>query len=256
MRRSRLCRSEVGQDLKASLSGVSNSVTVAWMKWGVLGSLSLFLVACGGQAAPEAADQPTVTTVNGKLSEWKGEGRVTVLGLPGVSSSVHGDGAFTLTLPGEAEVTAWTVGIEEIAGKIGCSGTIQSGVTGVKANTVMSLEARDSAGSRVTSTMNDSKSGLLSRRINARIWLYSDSVTQLRGIVDCASLLGMEQVSTLPVTVAVNAKPGWNVIELNINASANVLAQVSASGSLVNSGAGSRQTTFRTVQELQSQVAF
>ncbi|WP_229723491.1 hypothetical protein [Deinococcus aerolatus] len=235
---------------------MSNLVTVAWMKWGMLGGLSLALVACGGQAAPEASDQPTVATISGKISVWTGEGRVTVPGLPGVSSSVRSDGTFTLTLPSDDELSGQTVSADGIAAKVGCSGSIQSSAPDLQTYAVMSVEARDSAGNRVASAVTGSKPGLLSRRVNAHIWLYSDSVTQLRGTMDCAALLRMAQIPTLPVTVAINAKPGWNVVELNITASANVLAQVSASGSLVNSGAGSRHATFRTVQELQAQVAF
>ncbi|AIZ46591.1 hypothetical protein QR90_10190 [Deinococcus radiopugnans] len=227
-----------------------------WVKWGLMGGMSLALVACGGAATPQASDQPTVETLNGKVSGWQGEGRVAVPGLPSVSSSVHSDGSFTLTLPPEAELATSVLSAAGITDKLGCSGSVQSSDSEARAYAIMTLDARDSAGRRQTSAITGSKSGLLSRRVNARVWLYSDSLTQLRGTVNCAAVLNMAQIPELPVTVAVNAKPGWNVLELNIDASANVLAQVSASGWLVNSGAGSNQTTFRTVQELQAQVAF
>lgn len=248
--------SEGGQGVGAKLSGVKNLMKTVGMKWGVLGGLSLALVACGGQAVPEASDQPTVATVNGKVATWSGEGRVTAPGLLAVSSSVRSDGTFVLTLPGALEMAASTVAVDGIAARLGCKGTLQSSVPGVRGNAVMTLEAKDSSGSRATSAVNGSKSGLLSRRVNTRIWLFSDGETQLRGTVDCAAALGMSQVKELPVTVAVNAKAGWNVVELDINASATITGQVNASGSLVNSSAGSTQATFRTSEELQSQVAF
>lgn len=225
-------------------------------KWGLLGGVTLALVACGGAATPQASDQPTVETLSGKVSGWKGEGRVTVLGLPGVSSSVHGDGSFTLTLPPESELAGSLRLADASADRLGCGGSVQSSDADARTFAVMTLDARDSAGSRRTSAVTGSKSGLLSRRVDARVWLYSDSLTQLRGTVNCAAILSLPQLPELPVTVAVNARPGWNVLELSIDVSANILAQVSASGWLVNSVAGSSQTTFRTVQELQAQVAF
>ncbi|QFP78301.1 hypothetical protein DAAJ005_08500 [Deinococcus sp. AJ005] len=227
------------------------------MKWGLLGGVSLALVACGGGLpTPQASDQPTVQTISGKVSGWQGEGRVAVSGLPGASSSVHTDGSFTLTLPGEAELTQQSLPITGIAGKLDCMGSVQSSEPDVRAFALMSLNAKDGAGARQTSAMTGSKPGLLSRRVNVRVWLYSDSATQLRGTMDCAKILSIPQISQLPVTVAVNVQPGWNVVELNIQASANVLAQVSGSGTMANSTAGGAQTTFRTTQELQAQVAF
>lgn len=227
-------------------------------KWGLLGGLSLTLVACGGGGlpTPEASDQPTVQTISGKVSGWQGEGRVAVSGLPGASSSVHTDGSFTLTLPDQIEAASLTMRAADVAQKLECSGSVQSSAPDARAFVLMSLDVKDGAGGRQTSAMTGSKPGLLSRRVNVRVWVYSDSATQLRGTMDCAKILSIPQISTLPVTVAVNAQPGWNVIELNIQASANVLAQVSASGTMANSTAGGTQANFRTTQELQAQVAF
>ena len=235
---------------------MSKSGNLTGVKWGLLGGLGLVLASCGGTAPPQASDQPTVVTLSGQVSGWKGEGRVAVPGLPSVSSSVHSDGTFTLTLPAGPELAGQTQPAAGIADKLGCSGPVQSSAPNAHAFALMSLDTTDSTGSRQTSAISGSKPGLLSRRVNARVWLYSDAETQLRGTVNCAAILNMAQIPQLPVTVAVNAKSGWNVIELNIDASANLLAQVNASGSLVNSGAGSSLITFRTVQELQGQVAF
>ena len=235
---------------------MNSMVRPGWARWGLLGGLTLALVACGGPATPQASDQPTVETLEGKVSAWKGEGRVAVPGLPNISSSVHSDGSFTLTLPAEAELAKNVVPATGITDKLDCSGAAQSSDPDAQAFAVMTLDASDTSGSRQTSAVTGSKSGLLSRRVNARVWLYSDSLTQLRGTVNCAAILSMAQIPELPVTVAVNARPGWNVLDLNINVSANILAQVSASGSLVNFVAAGGQTTFRTTKELQAQVAF
>ncbi|MFK7603419.1 hypothetical protein ACI3L1_14535 [Deinococcus sp. SM5_A1] len=236
---------------------MQNVLRIQGAKWGLLGGLSLALVACGGGLpTPQASDQPTVQTISGKVSGWQGEGRVAVSGLPGASSSVHTDGSFTLTLPGEAELTKQSLPIAEIAGNLDCLGSVQSSAPDARAFTLMSLDVKDGAGARQTSAMTGSKPGLLSRRVNVRVWMYSDSATQLRGTMDCAKILSIPQLSTLPVTVAVNVQPGWNVVELNIQASANILAQVSGSGTMANSTAGDAQTTFRTTQELHAQVAF
>lgn len=223
---------------------------------GLLGGLTLALVACGGPATPQATDQPTVAMVEGKVSIWKGAGRVAVPGLPTVSSSVREDGTFTLTLPREAELSGLTGPAAGVMTKLGCAGDVQSSVASAHAFTVMSLDVQDSGSLRQASAVNGSKPGLLSRHVNARAWIYSDQATQLRGTVDCAAILKISQIPQLPVTVAVNVKSGWNVVELNIDASANLLAPISASGSLVNAGAGAGLTTFRTAQELQSQVGF
>ncbi len=231
-------------------------VRSGWAKWGLLGGVTLALVACGGSATPQASDQPTVETLSGKVSAWKGEGRVALPGLPDISSSVHSDGSFILTLPTEAELAGYVLPAAGLTDKLGCSGAAQSSDPDAQVFVVMTLDASDTASSRQTSAITGSKSGLLSRRVNARVWLYSDSQTQLRGTVNCAPILSMAQLPELPVTVAVNARPGWNVLELNINVSASILAEVSASGSLVNFVSGGSQTTFRTTKELQAQVAF
>ncbi len=226
------------------------------MKWGLLGGVALTLVACGGTPTPQASDQRTVQTVSGKVSGWTGQGRVTVPGLPGVSSSVDADGSFVLTLPGDAEVAGQTVRATDVAERLSCSGSVQSSDSEARVFALLFLDTQDSAGTRQTSAVTGSVSGPLSRRVDVRVWVYSDSVTQLRGTVDCAKILSVPQISKLPVTVAVNARPGWNVVELNIEASANVLTQVSASGSMVNSTAVNAQNTFRTIEELQAQIAF
>ncbi len=236
---------------------MQNMLRIEGTKWGLLGGLSLALVACGGGLpTPQASDQPTVQTISGKVSGWQGEGRVSVSSLLGVSSSVHTDGSFTLTLPDEVEAASLTMRAADVAQKLDCVGSVQSSEPDARAFVLISLDVKDGAGARQTSAMTGSKPRLLSRRVNVRVWLYSDSATQLRGTTDCAKILSIPQISQLPVTVAVNVQPGWNVIELNIQASTNILAQVSGLGTMANSAAGGAQATFRTTQELQAQIAF
>ena len=88
------------------------------------------------------------------------------------------------------------------------------------------------------------------------MWLYSDRPTQLRGTLDCAQALGVQQIDRVPVVVALNTKTGWNVADLVINARSNVIGQLSADGSLTNATDGDAPTTWRTTQEVQSQVSF
>ncbi|MDV6373876.1 hypothetical protein [Deinococcus arenicola] len=225
------------------------------VKWGFLGGLALALAACGGTVAPQASDQPTVTVLNGKVAGWKGNGRVAVAGLPSVSAPVREDGLVTLTLPGAPELAQYALPAAEVMQPLKCSGTVQSSNAEARIFTVVALDVQDSAGSRQVQAITGSKSGLLSRRVTAHIWVYSDRVTQLRGEVDCARILDIPQLTRLPVTVAANAQPGWNVAELDIKISANLLAQLSASGTLVNA-VSSGLNVFHTLEELQAQVAF
>ncbi|GMA16421.1 hypothetical protein E5F05_14310 [Deinococcus metallilatus] len=217
---------------------------------------ALALTACGGSSPPQASDQPPVTVINGKVVTWSGAGTVGVPELATVSTPVSADGTFTLTLPGEAALTGQTMTASGVMAALNCSGSLTSSAVGTRGFLVAALTARDASGARQVSAVEGAKTGLLSRSVHARVWLYADGATQLRGTVNCAKLLNISQISDLPVTVAVNTQRGWNVVDLSIEASANVFGQVSAAGTAVNSAAGSAQTTWRTMAELQAQIAF
>lgn len=97
--------------------------------------------------------------------------------------------------------------------------------------------------------------GLLSRKVTVHAWLYSAQAARLSGEVDCASLLG-GAVATVPVRVDTLVKTGWNVARPELDASANLFGQVSAGGSLVNAEKGEDLTTWRTAEELMTQIGF
>lgn len=216
----------------------------------------LALTACGGASPPRASDQPPVTVINGRVATWSGAGTVQVPGLLAASAPVGADGSFTLTLPGEAALAGRTIPAVAVLSGLDCSGTLTGTQPDARAFLLAGLTAQDAAGPREVNAVTGTKPGPLSRRVHVRAWLYADAATQLRGTVDCARLLNLPQIAALPVTVAVNTQPGWNVIDLNIDASANLLGQVSASGTAVNSAAGTSQTVWRTLAELQAQIGF
>lgn len=218
---------------------------------------ALALTACGGSAPPRASDQPPVTAINGRVATWSGVGSVRAAGLPVASALVGVDGTFSLTLPGGAALVGRTTPAGAVLSSLGCSGTLTGSQPDARAFLLAGLTAQDTGGeAREVSAVTGTKSGPLSRRVQAQAWLYADVATQLRGTVDCARLLNLPQVPSLPVAVAVNTQPGWNVVDLDITASANLLGQVSASGTAVNSAAGTAQTVWRTQAELQAQIGF
>ncbi|EYB69820.1 hypothetical protein DEIPH_ctg001orf0032 [Deinococcus phoenicis] len=225
-------------------------------RFALFAGAALALTACGSAPAPQASDQPPVTVVNGKVVTWSGLGTVGVPGLDTASTPVNADGTFALVLPGEAALAGRTLTAADVLTGLGCTGSLGSSAAGTRGFLVSALTAQDTAGTRQVSAVEGSKPGLLSRHVSARAWLYADGATQLRGTVDCARLLNIPQIGTLPVTVTVNTQRGWNVIDLNIEAQANVFGQVSASGTAANSAVGASQTQWRTMAELQAQIGF
>lgn len=216
------------------------------------------LTACGGTAAPpRASDQPPVTLINGRVATWSGAGSVRVPGVPAAPAPVGADGTFTLTLPGEAALAGRTTPAVAVLSSLGCSGTLTGSLPDARAFLLAGLSAQDTGGgTREIGAVTGTRPGPLSRRVLLRAWLYADAATALRGTLDCARLLNVPQLAALPVTVAVDTRPGWNVVDLDIAASANLLGQLSASGTAVNSAAGTAQTVWRTLPELQAQLGF
>lgn len=221
----------------------------------VLPAAALALTACSQSSPPQASDQPPVTVIQGKVATWSGTGTVGVPEL-NVSAPVGTDGTFTLTLPGDASLTGRTRAAADVMTALNCSGSLQSSQAGTLGLVLTGLNARDASGTRQLSAVEGEKTGLLSRRVHARAWLYTDGATQLRGTVNCAGLLNIPGLSNLPVEVAVNTQRGWNVMDLLLNVSANVFGQLSGSGTAANSTAGSATTTWRTMAELQAQLGF
>ncbi|GAA5512952.1 hypothetical protein Dcar01_01676 [Deinococcus carri] len=217
---------------------------------------ALALTACGNNTPPQASDQPTVAVINGKVTTWSGSGTVSVPDLADVSAPVNADGTFALTLPGEAALSGKTMTAADVMSGLRCTGTVTSSTPSTRGYVVAVLNVQDMNGTRQVSAVEGRKTGPLSRGLHARAWLYADGATQLRGTVNCAALLGISAISNLPVTVSVNTQRGWNVVDLNITASASVFGQLSAEGTAVNSAAGTGTTEWRTTAELQSQIGF
>lgn len=222
----------------------------------LLAGAVLALTACGAPSAPQASDQPPVTVIHGRVTSWGGEGTVRLPDLPSVSAPVGADGTFTLTLPEGAALSGRATEATGVLAGLGCSGTLTSSAAGTRGYLAAVLNAQDAGGTRQISAAEGTRTGPLSRRVQVRAWLYADGAAQLRGSVDCAGLLNLPQLRELPVLVAVNVQPGWNVLDLTLEAHANVFGQVSGSGQAANSLAGSSLTVWRTAGELQAQIGF
>ena len=225
-------------------------------KFLALGTLALVLASCSGTSTPQASEQPTVTVIEGRVTGASGTGTVSVAELPGTTATTAADGRFSLPLPQGATLGARTQGAAQVMSNLQCSGSLSSSDTSARGYLVANLQVADSAGTRSVSAVQGSKPGLLSRSVSGRAWLYVDKGTRLSGSVDCAKLLNVSQISTLPVTIDVIAKAGWNVVDLGIGASASIFGQVSAGGSVVNSAAGTALSEWRTSEELQAQISF
>jgi hypothetical protein len=225
-------------------------------KFLALGTLALVLASCSGTSTPQASEQPTVTVIEGRVTSASGAGTVSVADLAGVTAATAADGRFTLTLPQGTEMASRSQGAAQVMSNLQCAGSLNSSDTSARGYLVANLQVSDAAGARSVSAVQGSKTGLLSRNVGGRAWLYVDRDTRLSGSVDCAKLLNVSQISTLPVTIDVIAKAGWNVVDLSIGASANIFGQVSAGGSVVNSVTGATVSEWRTSEELQAQISF
>lgn len=225
-------------------------------KFLALGALALVLASCSGTSTPQASEQPTVTVIEGKVMSASGTGTVGVAELPGTTATTAADGRFSLTLPQGAALGARVQGAAQVMSNLQCTGSLSSSDTSARGYLVANMQVSDGAGTRSVSAVQGSKTGLLSRNVGGRAWLYVDRDTRLSGSVDCAKLLNVSQIPSLPVTIDVLAKTGWNVVDLSIGASANIFGQVSAGGSVVNSAAGTALSEWRTSEELQAQISF
>lgn len=225
-------------------------------KFLVPATLALVLAACGGTSVPQATEQPTVTVIEGRVTSASGTGTVSVAELAGVTAPMAADGRFSLTLPQGAALGARVQGAAQVMSNLQCAGSLSSSDTSARGYLLANMQVSDGAAGRSVSAVQGSKTGLLSRSVSGRAWLYVDRDTRLSGSVDCAKLLNVSQIATLPVTIDVIAKTGWNVVDLNIGASASIFGQVSAGGSVVNSAAGTAVSEWRTSEELQAQISF
>ncbi len=221
-----------------------------------IASVSLLLAGCNSATPPQASDQPTVVTIGGQVASPSGAGKVSLPDMASVSTSTATDGSFSLTLPQAAALSGKTMTAAQVMAGLKCTGSLNSSDAAAQGYVVAALNVQDNAGSRQVYALNGSKTGLLSRAMNGKIWLYSDRATILSGSVDCADLLGVTQIKSLPVTVAVAAKAGWNVVDLSLSASADIFANVSASGNAVNSTTSTAATTWRTLDEVRGQLGF
>ena len=216
------------------------------------------LSACNSTPAPQASDQPTVMTISGKVASpsASGAGSISVPGVSSATAAVAADGRFSLPLPQASALGNLLRAADQVMTGLSCSGKLNSSDTAAKGHLMAALNLQDSSGSKSVMAVSGSKSGLLSRAVQGKVWLYTDHATRLTGVVDCARLLNISQISSLPVNVDVSAKAGWNVIDLNMAASANIFGQVSASGTAVNSATSEGSTVWQTTSELMSQVGF
>ena len=222
----------------------------------VPGTLALALASCGSAPTPQASEQPTVTAIEGRVTSASGTGTVSVAELAGTTATTSADGRFSLTLPQGTALGIRMQGVAQVMSNLQCSGSLSSSDTSARGYLVANMQVSDSAGTRSVSAVQGNKTGLLSRSVSGRAWLYVDKDTRLSGSVDCAKMMNVSQISTLPVTIDVIAKSGWNVVDLGIGASASVFGQVSAAGSVVNSGTGTAMSEWRTSEELQAQISF
>ena len=222
----------------------------------VPGTLALALASCGSAPTPQASEQPTVTVIEGRVTSASGAGTVGAAELAGTAATTSADGRFSLTLPQGAALGARVQGAAQVMSNLQCAGSLSSTDASARGYLVANMQVSDSAGTRSVSAVQGSKPGFLSRRVDGRAWLYVDKDTSLSGSVDCARLLNVSQISSLPVNINVKAKAGWNVVALRIDASASVFGQLSAGGSVVNATDGTAQTEWRTSEELQAQISF
>lgn len=218
----------------------------------VFASVAVALSACGGTPpAPGASDQPVVTTITGKVATARSAGTVRLDGL-GVQAPLAADGTFRLDLPTDAQMSGRTTALSEAMKGLSCTGSVKSSVDPSRGYAVGALTFTDGSGARSMSAVEGSSTGLLSRKVTARAWLYSEQAARLSGELNCSELLG-GAVANVPVAVDTAVKVGWNVVQLDIGASVG-LGGISASGNLSNATDPAATTTWRTSDELKAQV--
>lgn len=225
------------------------------MAGAVLG-LTAGLAACGSATPPQASDQPTVTVIEGTVATPRGAGTVSLDGMADVSVAVAADGHFSLSLPAGDALASRSQSASAALSGLKCAGALSSSDPAARGYLVSSLTVQDSAGGRSMLSLSGSKTGVFGqgRDISGKVWLYADRPSMLTGHLDCAAMLNVSSLPSLPVDVNINAKAGWNVIDLNIGASAG-LSGLSGSGSAVNSPSSTAASNWRTSEELQAQLS-
>lgn len=195
---------------------------------------ALTLTACGTASlkAPEGA--PAETRITGRVQSWSGSGTVVLQGnvRPLAATSVSGDGSFSLTLPSADALLGETRGVPEAVvrglAQLNCqdAGLVNAN-SSARGLLTFALAATDASGPREVFAAQVSR-GAVSRKVDARAWLYLDAPTSLTGKVSCS----VPGVGTFPVQVDVQAVPGWNLLALTLNASVG-FGGLSVSGTAV-----------------------
>ncbi|MBB5232819.1 hypothetical protein [Deinococcus budaensis] len=196
---------------------------------------ALALSACGSARLPPAPEnQPPVAAVRGEIANWAGTGTVTLPGPAGqalASAEVAADGSFSLALPTEGALTgagALRDSASALA-QLGCTGTLSSSTPAARGYGFLALNARSSAQAQTIVAATVDFSYLPPRaRLQGYAWLYADQATRLTGTLDCGNLLGLPRAA---VTVNVQAKQGWNVLGIVLDASSG-LGGISARGTI------------------------
>lgn len=220
----------------------------------LLASLALSLAACNSTPTPQASDQPIVTIIHGQVATPAGAGTVSLPNLGSVSTTTSIGGSFNLTLPQASTLAGNTMTADQVMSGMSCTGKLTSSDAAAQGYLIAALTLNDSAGSRSVYAVAGRQSGLLSRNVSGKVWLYADRATNLSGMVDCATLLGVPAIKNLPIKVSVAAKTGWNTLDLNVDGSTDIFGNLSASGTAVNSTNSDGNTTWRTINEVKAQL--
>ncbi|MCP2013664.1 hypothetical protein L1280_000792 [Deinococcus sp. HSC-46F16] len=203
---------------------------------------------------PSAPARP-VTQIPGDISRWSGTGSVALTGPGGqvlAQAEVAPDGRFTLPLPGAAALTPLLRSPTEALSALGCTGSVLSSDTGAGSYAFLGLTPQRSQAATVFAAQAE-RTGFVSGVFSGRVYLYVNRPTRLSGTVDCGPIVkdfaGVQ--AAVPVTVDVNAQPGWNALELGVNVRAS-LGGASAGGRLA--AVADAERVWRTPEEVVQQV--
>ncbi|SMB93464.1 hypothetical protein [Deinococcus hopiensis] len=180
--------------------------------------VSLTLASCGNNSIEAPKNAPAESKISGQVQTWGGGGTVNLNGtlLPLATAPIDAANNFTLTLPqatalaGEARSVTATLlsGLSQF----GCVNTsLTNSNAAAQGLLAFTLQAKNGSATKDLFAAAVSKT-LTTRTVDARAWLYVDQETTLSGTVTC-TLAGQ---GSFPVTVSVNAVPGWNMLQFYV----------------------------------------
>lgn len=206
------------------------------------------------RTVPTAPAQP-VTQIPGDISRWSGTGSVALTGPSGqvlARANVAPDGRFVLPLPAADALTPLLRSPTDAISALGCTGNVLSSDSGAGSYAFLGLTPQRSQATPVFAAQAE-RTGFVSGSFSGRVYLYVNRPTRLSGTVDCGQIVqdfaGLQ--AAVPVTVDVNAQPGWNALELGVNVRAS-LGGASAGGNL--SAVADAERVWRTPEEVVEQI--